>query len=178
MYKKIPGICQILLLTLVGLVGALSALAQSGSFQGVVGNGGGEVSGGDYQLQGTLGQPAVGQASNQSHVLELGFWYIPYGDVSPVDLQDLIPAVFNLEQNYPNPFNPATTIGFAVPKQSRVTINLYNLRGLRVKSIADQVFEPGWHMVTFDGKELASGVYFCRMVADDYVETVKMTLMK
>ena len=108
----------------------------------------------------------------------MGFWYVPAGYVSDVELPGLLPSVFSLDQNHPNPFNPATTIGFAVPEQSQVTIELFDLRGYRVKILVEQVFEPGLHVVNIDGKELASGVYFCRMIAGDFVETRKMMLVK
>jgi gluconolactonase len=77
---------------------------------------------------------------------------------------DNLPAGFDLYQNYPNPFNPSTTIRFALPAQSRVTIDIYNLLGQRVAEIVNGEMEAGFHSVTWRAPA-ASGVYFCRMEA-------------
>jgi hypothetical protein len=74
------------------------------------------------------------------------------------------PDRFALLQNYPNPFNPSTTIRFALPAQSRVTIDIYNLLGQRVAEIVNGEMEPGFHSVAWRAPA-ASGVYFCRMEA-------------
>jgi hypothetical protein len=75
-----------------------------------------------------------------------------------------LPDRFALLQNYPNPFNPSTTIRFALPAQSRVTIDIYNLLGQRVAEIVNGEMEAGFHSVTWRAPA-ASGVYFCRMEA-------------
>jgi hypothetical protein len=80
------------------------------------------------------------------------------------------PREFALLQNYPNPFNPATTITFALPVKSRVTIEVYNLLGQRVRSLAGGEESAGYHTLHWDGKgesaqQLGSGVYFLRLEA-------------
>ncbi|HMK38783.1 MAG TPA: T9SS type A sorting domain-containing protein, partial [Bacteroidota bacterium] len=75
-----------------------------------------------------------------------------------------IPDHYALLQNYPNPFNPSTTITFALPVQSRVTIAIYNLLGQRVAELLSGEMDTGYHSVVwYPGA--ASGVYFCRMEA-------------
>jgi hypothetical protein len=75
-----------------------------------------------------------------------------------------IPDHFALFQNYPNPFNPSTTISFALPLRSQVTISIYNVLGQRVAEIINGELERGYHAVRWNAGA-ASGVYFCRMEA-------------
>lgn len=75
------------------------------------------------------------------------------------------PAAYSLDQNYPNPFNPTTTIQFAVPRASRVTLSVTNTLGQHVATLIDGEVEAGAHAVQFDGSGLSSGVYFYRLDA-------------
>jgi len=88
------------------------------------------------------------------------------------------PTIFKLEQNYPNPFNPATTIRYALPARSHVTLTVFNTLGQQVANLFDGVEEPGERSVRFDGSGLASGVYFYRLRAGEYVETKKLVLIR
>lgn len=89
-----------------------------------------------------------------------------------------LPTRSSLDQNYPNPFNPTTTVSFAIPKDSHVTISLYNAAGQKVATLLDADRTAGEHKVTLDAAGLASGVYFYRLVAGDFVETRKMVIVK
>jgi hypothetical protein len=84
-------------------------------------------------------------------------------DAKPSSIEDkgiTQPDQFSLEQNYPNPFNPSTTIPIILPNKSHVTINVYNTLGQKVANIVhDQSYLTGRHEFTFDGSNLASGVY-------------------
>ena len=104
------------------------------------------------------------------------------GDVTPVspELDKMLPTVFALEQNYPNPFNPATKISFDVPAASHVRISVFNVLGQQVGTIVNTELEAGTHSATWDAgsKGLASGLYFYRMKAGDFVQTRKMMLLK
>ena len=84
-----------------------------------------------------------------------------------------------LEQNYPNPFNPTTTLRFELPQASEVSLLVYNLRGELVRSLIDGTMNAGSHSLSFDAIALASGVYFCRLQADDnFIQTRKMVLAR
>lgn len=85
---------------------------------------------------------------------------------------------FELEQNYPNPFNPVTQIEYEVPQSSHVTIEVYNMLGQSVTTLVDGFVQAGTNTVSFDGSDLASGIYMYQMTAGDFVQTRKMTLMK
>lgn len=89
-----------------------------------------------------------------------------------------IPSEYVLNQNYPNPFNPSTLIKYQLPKDSRVTIKVYDILGREVATLVDGVESAGYHEVTFDGSRLASGVYFYRLTTPGYTEVMKMLLVK
>jgi hypothetical protein len=94
------------------------------------------------------------------------------------------PKAYGLRQNAPNPFNPVTTIEFAVPQGGgHVSIEVIDVAGRVVRRILDAYRPEGSHYVTWNGRddsgrELASGVYFCRMTAPNTVLTKKMLLIK
>jgi hypothetical protein len=89
-----------------------------------------------------------------------------------------IPTVFSLAQNYPNPFNPVTAIKYSVPKQNLVKLVIYDIIGREVVTLVNEVKHPGNYSVSFDASNLASGVYFYRMVAGDFTDVKKMVLIK
>jgi hypothetical protein len=89
-----------------------------------------------------------------------------------------LPTTFHLWPNLPNPFNPGTTIRFDTPYAGRVKLAVYTLRGELVQTLVDGEMAGGAHAVRFDGRNLASGVYFYRMETDSYVMTRKMLLQK
>ncbi|HUU27620.1 MAG TPA: beta-L-arabinofuranosidase domain-containing protein [archaeon] len=96
-----------------------------------------------------------------------------------------LPKAFSLDQNHPNPFNPTTTISYAVPEGPAVRVSLvvYDLRGTLVKTLVDDIKEPGYYTVMWDGTDDAgrnqsSGVYFYRLRAADYTGVRKMVLVK
>ena len=89
-----------------------------------------------------------------------------------------VPAAFSLEQNYPNPFNPVTTIRYALPVLTNVSLALYNALGQRVATLVDGEQEAGIHEAKLDGSELASGVYFYRIQTPQFVRTLKLEILK
>ena len=89
-----------------------------------------------------------------------------------------IPDHFDLYNNYPNPFNPSTRIRFAVPEISNVKIEVYNLTGEKVTTLINEVKSAGYYEVNFNAVNIASGIYFYRIQAGDFVETKKMILLK
>jgi hypothetical protein len=93
------------------------------------------------------------------------------------------PGEYSLSQNVPNPFNPVTSIGFEVPRRSRVRIEVFDVSGRLTRRLADTVYDAGRHEVIWDGADgeggdAASGIYFCRMIAPGFSSTTKMVLLR
>ncbi len=88
------------------------------------------------------------------------------------------PKDFLLNQNYPNPFNPLTIIRFGLPHRSEVTLAMYDLLGREVSSLVNGPVDAGYHDVQFDGSRLASGVYYYRLTAGDFVQTRSLLLVR
>lgn len=88
------------------------------------------------------------------------------------------PHHFLLYQNYPNPINSGTVIRYHIPKPQRVVLTVFNLSGQEVTALVDQWQEPGEHQLHFDGRNLASGIYFYRLEAGDRVATKKMAVVR
>jgi hypothetical protein len=95
-----------------------------------------------------------------------------------VDQERSIPETFRLEQNYPNPFNPSTEIGFTLGSRSHVTLEVFNMLGQRIATVAEGVMESGGHRVPFDGARCSSGVYFYRLTTPLGVQTKKMIMVR
>lgn len=85
---------------------------------------------------------------------------------------------FDLSQNYPNPFNPITNIKFTLPERMRIKLTVYNSLGQEVKTLVNDELESGVHLVTFDGSEYSSGIYFYKIEAENYRNVKKMILIK
>ena len=90
--------------------------------------------------------------------------------------ESALPETFQLEQNFPNPFNPTTTISLALPEQTHVRLEIYNMLGQRVRTLIDGVRPAGAHRVTFDASDLPGGAYMYRASAGDWSESRKMVV--
>jgi len=90
----------------------------------------------------------------------------------------LTPDKFELSQNYPNPFNPVTKISFSIPKQSLVSLKVYDMLGKEVAKLVNEVKTAGVYNVNFDASSLSSGVYFYKIEAGNFSEIKKMMLIK
>lgn len=88
------------------------------------------------------------------------------------------PASFALDQNYPNPFNPSTTIRYALPAASNVLLIVITPLGDEVTQLVNSFQDAGYHQVRFDAANLASGVYFYRIVAGEFSRTKKLLLVR
>ena len=96
---------------------------------------------------------------------------------------DIMPKEFSLEQNYPNPFNPATEIQFVVKERGNVDLRIYDVLGREVKSLLSERMGVGTHKVMWDGRNrfgnlVSTGVYFYRLVVNDFVSMKRMILLK
>ncbi len=100
------------------------------------------------------------------------------GVVLGTPTEDLIAESYKLNQNYPNPFNPATTISYSIPKESNVSLIVYDIMGKQVAELVNGKQAVGSYTVQFDAAKFASGTYFYKLTAGEFISVKKMVLLK
>ena len=110
-------------------------------------------------------------------------WSLDLTQTVDVTMPSEAPHNFKLLGNYPNPFNPITVVVFEIPKQSYISLNVFNTRGQHVKSLVSGVLYPGLHRISWDGTNdsgltVGSGVYFYELRSPQFRETAKMVLLR
>ncbi len=107
-----------------------------------------------------------------------------YSKTIEVSINNL-PTEFKLAQNYPNPFNPITIIKYSIPappnlpkREALVQLKVYDIIGNEVATLVNETKVPGNYEINFNGSNLASGVYFYKLVSNDFVSVKKMLLLK
>jgi len=88
------------------------------------------------------------------------------------------PKSFELSQNYPNPFNPSTVINYQLPVNSKVSLKIYDLLGREIATLVDKEQSAGWKQVEWNASRVASGIYFYKLLANNFIETKKMLVIK
>jgi hypothetical protein len=127
------------------------------------------------------------------HVFNRFIGTVYFDDVTVTDLggvttgvalnKDNVPKLYALLQNYPNPFNPTTNIRFALPRESYVTLIIYNVLGQKVRTLVDNVRAAGIYDVSWDGRDaggnsVGSGMYFYRLESGQGAIVKKMLMLK
>ncbi|HSD64820.1 MAG TPA: T9SS type A sorting domain-containing protein [Ignavibacteriaceae bacterium] len=107
-----------------------------------------------------------------------GISFINAGITDVRQANNTIPDNFNLEQNYPNPFNPTTQINYSIPSSQKVVLKVYDELGREVATLVNIEQPAGNYSADFNAAGLASGVYFYRLQAGNFIEMKKMILMK
>jgi hypothetical protein len=115
-------------------------------------------------------------------------YYSPVGDfttygVTAVGDEVSLPETYQLSQNYPNPFNPTTIIKFQLPKESFVSLKVYDITGKEIKTLLNGNISAGYHSVSWnatdnDGRKVSSGIYFYRITTPEFSSVKKMMLLK
>lgn len=95
-----------------------------------------------------------------------------------VNINVATPLKYELMQNYPNPFNPVTTIKFALPEASKVSLKVFNIMGEEVAELINEERSAGFHQVELDANKLSSGIYFYEINAGKFRNIKKMILLK
>ena len=117
----------------------------------------------------------------ESEIIQYPFTYTGVG------ADDVVNMTTTLRGNYPNPFNPVTNIAFSLSEPGHVTLEVYNVKGEKVRTLVDKVLAANNHIVTWNGKNdnnksVSSGVYFYKMISEsnsgEYTSTKKMILLK
>ncbi|MCE5250796.1 T9SS type A sorting domain-containing protein [bacterium] len=112
-----------------------------------------------------------------------GYFFVAHDSIkgvisSEVGVDEAGPAAFAVDQNSPNPFNPTTTINITVPEAGTVAIDVYNVAGQKVDTLANEFMGAGKHSVTWDATGFSAGVYFYTVKTGNLTRTMKMTLLK
>lgn len=95
-----------------------------------------------------------------------------------LNITDNLPERYSLSQNYPNPFNPTSKVEFSIPESGIVKLELYDLVGRKVKELLNQELSSGNYSINIDGSDLASGIYYYRLIANEFVQIRKAVLLK
>ena len=90
----------------------------------------------------------------------------------------LIPTKYNIKSIYPNPFNPTTTILFSIPNPGFVSLKVYNLKGNTISILREHYMNMGHYNILWDASYYPSGIYFVKIIADGFIQTNKVVLMK
>jgi hypothetical protein len=101
-----------------------------------------------------------------------------FGILTSVEPLKEFPIEFSLKQNYPNPFNPSTTIEFTVQHSSEVSLTIYDILGREVSTLLKDWMGFGNYKFQWNAEGLTSGVYFCRLIVNGNIKTIKMMLTK
>ena len=134
--------------------------------------------------------------ANQSENEELAFWaQLKLQNMSgsgsgaialreQQNIQQAVPKTYGLQQNYPNPFNPITTIQYQLPEETTVSLIIYNMNGQIIKKLVNhQVQQAGtyqaqWNATDIAGNAVSSGMYFYKLICNDFVDVKKMLLLR
>ena len=95
-----------------------------------------------------------------------------------INFSNVLPIKTELTDAYPNPFNPTSTINYGLQNEGHVEIMVYDATGRLVEELVNQNQTPGYHSITWNASNQASGMYFAKMIAGDVVQTQKLVLLK
>ncbi len=175
MRRSVP--CLPVLLFVLSLAAPIDA--QTVLARGVVANGGGETSGPYHTSIGTAGQACIGVVSGPGTIHEVGFWYpFPSDPSGLTEEEDGLPTRFSLTIAQLNTPGHLVHIRYAVPERSFVAIKLFDVSGRQIRSLVDGELDPGHHEVQLTTRGLPSGIYFCRMTAEQFTKTKRLALLR
>lgn len=139
-------------------------------------NGGELILAGDFNNQLFLGETTLNaeEGSRNSFIAKLSLT----GNPTNVNSINSLPSVFSLSQNYPNPFNPNTIISYQLPKQSSVSLKIFDMLGREVKTLVNEIKPAGNHIVNFNAENISSGIYFYTLNTQGFTQSKKMMLIK
>ena len=135
-----------------------------------------------WQIEGISVDSVVNKYENDEIFLFFDYnRWISYSNVTTsieVIESEIIPNEYSLTQNYPNPFNPSTTLKYEIPKESYITLKVYDILGREVATLVNEQQKAGYYEVEWDAVNNSSGIYFYRIQAGEFVGTKKMMLVK
>jgi hypothetical protein len=93
-------------------------------------------------------------------------------------MDDLLPTEYFLSQNFPDPFKEKSTIKYCLPEEIRIKLVILNIKGKTVKTLLDEVKEPGTYKIEINAKRIREGLYFYQLTAGNVVITKRMLILK
>jgi len=93
-------------------------------------------------------------------------------------VEDLVPTEFYFGQNYPNPFKERTIIKYCLPEEIRIKLEIFDSEKEKIKTLVDEIKEPGTYQVEFYANGFKEGIYLYRLTAGSFVKTKRMLLLK
>jgi len=130
-------------------------------------------------LESAVGRSFVGESHmSTTHLTSNLLAGKMFSSMSDANEPTLLPEKFQLMQNYPNPFNPRTTIHYNLPGSTRVSLKIYNVLSQIVATLVDETQDGGYKSVDWDASTISSGVYFYRLQASNFTQTLKLLLLK
>lgn len=120
------------------------------------------------------------KASNQLFAATHGrsIFKLDISGITSADYQNNNEFLFKIENNFPNPFNPSTVIKYTVKKRTNVLLKVFNLSGEEIVALVNEEKPEGEYSISFDGKNLPTGVYIAQIIAGDFKKSIKMLLLK
>ena len=184
--RRAPLIPSLAAVLVMAAAGARMAGAQSGgpfALTGAVHSGGGGLStAGPFALGGTVGQPEAGRHSGGAFELTGGFWRPGGSGTVSAPAASALPTRVALASAAPNPFRGASTLGFELPRETRVRLEVFGIDGRRVRSLVSGVVGAGRHRALWNGRDdhglrLRPGLYLVRFEADGVRHSRRLTLL-
>jgi len=170
------------LILLPALIFAQSYILKSN----VIDEGGEMVTSSGYICKLSIAQQTASQAwvESSNYKAILGFWNSSSASGSGLEEdQEIIPPNFYLSQNYPNPANAGTYIKYALPKATKVRLEVYDAMGRAIRTLIEDTQKPGIYRIYWDGTDrrgvkVSSGIYFYRMETRGFKSTKKMIVLR
>ncbi len=129
-------------------------------------------------LKGAFGVYVFAPSGNIYVNCETGLYIFSFDNITGIETEEPVPADFELAQNFPNPFNPSTRIEFSLSAESDITLEIFDISGQKVTTLADGVWQAGSHTLRWDAAGYHSGIYFYRLTSNSHVQTRQMVLLK
>jgi enterochelin esterase-like enzyme len=114
----------------------------------------------------------------RAHIDNALEYFFPWDSALDVDGNKQTISRFELQQNYPNPFNNVTMINYQLPMTSKVELIIYNLLGQKMTTLVSERQQAGYHRAVWDASRFASGIYFYKITAGDFIQVKRMLLYK
>lgn len=118
----------------------------------------------------------LAETSYDGHAPDMGSFESSY--MTANDPEVILPQGFTLHQNYPNPFNHATVIRYDLPQATEVELVICDILGREVATLVSSWQEEGRQTITWDARDVPSGIYIYRIEAGDFTNSRKLILLR